>query len=139
MNRLESYSRGNNIKLYNVHESQAPLINTVRKIMSDTMKIPDNNSLIYTIPNFVNSCIYAPVEHFPVLCRWSSRVIHMCIRTRPELLTIHILLREKNHFFLKFFMYQAPVAWSKLPVLTKSCKTIKTFNYHVKRYFINVY
>ena len=37
------------------------------------------------------------------------------------------------------FMYQAPVAWSKLPVLTKSCKTIQTFNYHVKRYFINAY
>ena len=78
------------------------------------------NSLIYTIPNFVNLCIYSPVEHFPVLCRWSSRVIQMCI-----------------NFFSKFFMYQAPVAWSKLPVLTKSSKTIKTFNYHVKRYFIN--
>ena len=36
-------------------------------------------------------------------------------------------------------MYQAPVAWSKLPVLTKSCKTIQAFNYHVKRYFINAY
>ena len=50
----------------------------------------------------------------------------------------HFVART-NHFFSKFFMYQAPVAWSKLPVLTKSCKTIKTFNYHVKRYFINAY
>ena len=50
----------------------------------------------------------------------------------------HFVAR-KNHFFSKFFMYQAPVDWSKLPVLTKSCKTIKTFNYHVKRYFINAY
>ena len=50
---------------------------------------------IYTIPNFVNLCIYSPAEHFPVLCRWSSRVIQMCIRTRLELPTIHILLREK--------------------------------------------
>ena len=32
--------------LYNVPESQAPLINTVRKILSDTMKIPDSNSII---------------------------------------------------------------------------------------------
>ena len=46
MNILESYSRRNNIKLYNVHESQAPLINTVRKIMYDTIKIPDSNSII---------------------------------------------------------------------------------------------
>ena len=50
----------------------------------------------------------------------------------------HFVART-NHFFSKFFMYQAPVAWSKLPVWTKSCKTIKTFNYHVKRYFINAY
>ena len=50
----------------------------------------------------------------------------------------HFVART-NHFFSKFVMYQAPVAWSKLPVLTKSCKTIKTFNYHVKRYFINAY
>ena len=53
------------------------------------------NSLIYTIPNSVNVCIYSPVEHFPVLCRWSSSVIQMCIHTRLELLTIHILLREQ--------------------------------------------
>ena len=50
----------------------------------------------------------------------------------------HFVART-NHFFSKFFMYQAPVAWSKLPVLTKSCRTIQTFNYHVKRYFINAY
>ena len=50
----------------------------------------------------------------------------------------HFVART-NHYFSKFFMYQAPVAWSKLPVLTKSCKTIQTFNYHVKRYFINAY
>ena len=30
----------------------------------------------------------------PYLCRWSSSVIQMCIHTRLELLTIHILLRE---------------------------------------------
>ena len=36
-------------------------------------------------------------------------------------------------------MYQAPVAWSKLSVLTKSFETIQAFNYHVKRYFIDAY
>ena len=101
------------------------------------------NSLIhvYTIPNFVNLCIYSPVEHIPVLCQmvfkrnsdvhsYPTRIAHdphFVARTNP------------NQFFSKFFMYQAPVAWSKLPVLTKSCKTIQTFNYHVKRYFINAY
>ena len=38
-----------------------------------------------------------------------------------------------------FFMYQAPVAWSNLPIATKSCKTVKSFNYQVKKYYIKAY
>ena len=50
-----------------------------------------------SVRNICNAMYNAhTVEHFPDLCRWSSRVIQMCIRTRPELLTIHILLREKS-------------------------------------------
>ena len=51
----------------------------------------------------------------------------------------YLQCKHIDDFFSKFFMYKVPVAWSKLPVLTKSCKTIQTFNYHVKRYFINAY
>ena len=46
INKLESYSRRKNLLLFNVPESQAPLINTVRRIISDTMKVTDSDSII---------------------------------------------------------------------------------------------
>ena len=48
----------------------------------------------------------------------------------------HFVAR-KSSFISKFFMYQVPVAWSNLPLATKSCKTVKSFNYQVKKYYIN--
>ena len=44
----------------------------------------------------------------------------------------HFVAR-KSSFISKFVMYQAPVAWSNLPLATKSCKTVKSFNYQVKK------
>ena len=81
------------------------------------------------------------MEHFPVPYRWYLRVIQMCIRTKLDRLMIHILLQGKvvlsRHFLCT--LYQAPVAWSNLPLATKSCKTVKSFNYQVKKYYINTY
>ena len=78
--------------------------------------------LMYLFTNGTLPCPLSDVHSYP------TRIAH----------DPHFVART-NHFFSKFFMYQAPVTWSKLPVLTKSCKTITTFNYHVKRYFINAY
>ena len=50
----------------------------------------------------------------------------------------HFVAR-KSSFISKNVMYQAPVAWSNLPLATKSCKTVKSFNYQVKKYYINTY
>ena len=61
------------------------------------------------------------MEHFPVPYRWYLRVLQMCIRTKLDMLMIHILLQGK-------------VAWFNLPLATKSCKTVKSFNYQVKKY-----
>ena len=46
---------------------------------------------------------------------------------------------RKSSFISKFFMYQAPVAWSNLPLATKSCKTVNSFNNQVEKYYINTY
>ena len=43
----------------------------------------------------------------------------------------HFVAR-KSSFISKNCMYQAPVAWSNLPLATKSCKSVKSFNYQVK-------
>ena len=50
----------------------------------------------------------------------------------------HFVAR-KSSFISKCFMYQAPAAWSNLPLATKSCKAVKLFNYQVKKYYINTY
>ena len=50
----------------------------------------------------------------------------------------HFVVR-KSSFISKNVMYQAPVAWSNLPHATKSCKTVKSFNYQVKKYHIKAY
>ena len=48
--------------------------------------------------------IYLPMEHFPVLYRWSSRVIQMCIHTKLDRLMIHILLQGKVGLSLNFYV-----------------------------------